>query len=428
MNLRVRLFLAIIGPLVLVVSATTFFTARATSDSMLGQMEQDGLAIAQMLAQSANFASRVPGRAEEVLANQMVVEARTMAELVAVAEKQAGMSPKEINAILNDIAAHTTLDEIWISDENGHVYLTNTGTDFTFSPNPQEQPQAYVFYTLLGQQDGTMIQEAAPRSLDSSVFKYVGVSGVDKPRIVQVGYRASILEQLSKDLNAQKLVDDLTGQGNVVNIRLLDGYGRLVAGSTQPTRDTGQTISEDDRRMVDDAAASHQVRSALREGLLRVAAPVISQEGRTQMVALVYIATDSVQQAIRDEILRALLISLAAILVGVLISILFSRGITRPVAILTDAASALEADNPFNSERLVALAANGDELGKMARVFARMAKEIHVREDRLKSQVAQLKIEIDEAKRARQVQEITDTDYFQSLRGRAQQLRTRKDE
>ncbi|HEX2988057.1 MAG TPA: HAMP domain-containing protein, partial [Chloroflexota bacterium] len=175
-------------------------------------------------------------------------------------------------------------------------------------------------------------------------------------------------------------------------------------------------------------AASHQVRSALREGLLRVAAPVISQEGRTQMVALVYIATDSVQQAIRDEILRALLISLAAILVGVLISILFSRGITRPVAILTDAASALEADNPFNSERLVALAANGDELGKMARVFARMAKEIHVREDRLKSQVAQLKIEIDEAKRARQVQEITDTDYFQNLRGRAQQLRTRKDE
>jgi hypothetical protein len=32
-----------------------------------------------------------------------------------------------------------------------------------------------------------VIQEARKREIDDKVFKYVGVAGVDKPRIVQVG-------------------------------------------------------------------------------------------------------------------------------------------------------------------------------------------------------------------------------------------------
>jgi hypothetical protein len=39
----------------------------------------------------------------------------------------------------------------------------------------------------------------------------------------------------------------------------------------------------------------------------------------------------------------------------------------------------------------------------------------------------ELRIEVDEAKKARAVAEITTTDYFQNLQLRAQQLRTRGD-
>ncbi len=38
-----------------------------------------------------------------------------------------------------------------------------------------------------------MIQEARKREIDDRVFKYVGVAGVDKPRIVQVGVSADHL-------------------------------------------------------------------------------------------------------------------------------------------------------------------------------------------------------------------------------------------
>jgi hypothetical protein len=65
--------------------------------------------------------------------------------------------------------------------------LTNTGIDFTFSPDPTKQPQASEFWPLITGGKKVVIQRARKREIDNRVFKYVGVAGVDKPRIVQVG-------------------------------------------------------------------------------------------------------------------------------------------------------------------------------------------------------------------------------------------------
>ncbi len=98
----------------------------------------------------------------------------------------------------------------------------------------------------------------------------------------------------------------------------------------------------------------------------------------------------------------------------------------RQVATLTAAAAALEAA-AFAPESLTEVTARGDELGTLARVFERMAREVQAREDKLKKEVQALRVEIDEARKARQVDEITQTDYFQQLRQKAQTLRERRD-
>jgi CheY-like chemotaxis protein len=90
------------------------------------------------------------------------------------------------------------------------------------------------------------------------------------------------------------------------------------------------------------------------------------------------------------------------------------------------AAAAVEAGE-FDPETLARVATRRDELGRLARVFQRMAREVYAREQRLKQEVQQLRIEIDEAKTARQVAEITETDYFQDLQRKADQLRIRPD-
>jgi two-component system cell cycle response regulator len=77
----------------------------------------------------------------------------------------------------------------------------------------------------------------------------------------------------------------------------------------------------------------------------------------------------------------------------------------------------------FDSRQLDGVAGRGDALGQLARVFQRMAAEIRSREQRLTQQVRQLRIEIDEARAAQQVAEITQTQYFQDLQARAAELR-----
>jgi two-component system cell cycle response regulator len=96
----------------------------------------------------------------------------------------------------------------------------------------------------------------------------------------------------------------------------------------------------------------------------------------------------------------------------------------RQVAVLTDAAVALE-QKAFSAGTLEPVAAREDALGRLARTFQRMAAEVQAREQRLERQVQQLMIEIDETRKARDVSEITESDYFQQLRSKVHTLRAR---
>jgi HAMP domain-containing protein len=98
----------------------------------------------------------------------------------------------------------------------------------------------------------------------------------------------------------------------------------------------------------------------------------------------------------------------------------------RNVDRVTSAAAAVEAGE-FDPKTIEQVAAREDELGQLARVFQRMAREVRAREQRLKQEVQQLRIEIDETRTARQVAEITETDYFRDLQRKANRLRSRAD-
>ena len=110
--------------------------------------------------------------------------------------------------------------------------------------------------------------------------------------------------------------------------------------------------------------------------------------------------------------------------VGLLASVFLARRVTGPVSELTAAAAAVEGP-AFEPATLASVTRRPDELGHLARVFHRMALEVQAREQRLRQEVQQLRIEIAEARKQRQVEEITDTEYFQTLRQRAQSLRAR---
>lgn len=88
---------------------------------------------------------------------------------------------------------------------------------------------------------------------------------------------------------------------------------------------------------------------------------------------------------------------------------------------VTAAATALE-NQTFQQDSLVEVASRDDELGKLAQVFQEMATEVQKREDQLRQQLADLKIEIDQTKRQHEVATITQSSYFQEVREQVSQV------
>jgi DNA-binding response OmpR family regulator len=103
----------------------------------------------------------------------------------------------------------------------------------------------------------------------------------------------------------------------------------------------------------------------------------------------------------------------------------FELAYLRGVSVVTAAAEAVE-NGTFDPATLDEVAERSDALGNLARLFRRMGVEVATRERRLRRQVEQLTIAIDERKKAAQVSEITESDYFRDLQARVRGLASRR--
>jgi hypothetical protein len=61
--------------------------------------------------------------------------------------------------------------------------------------DPEQEPQASAFWPLLTGEKKAVIQPVEKRAKDCRAFKYVGVAGIDKPRIAQVAVSADQLHR-----------------------------------------------------------------------------------------------------------------------------------------------------------------------------------------------------------------------------------------
>ena len=246
---RVRLRLAVRGFLALAVllavtivatSATLLYNAAAT---LRDEAEANAVNLSELF--SASFAdmgeisvANVARTLDATLDPQMIAQARIAAHLTAAAE-EAGWNPTRIIRVLEGIVGETVLDEFWITDETAFSYLTNVRDErgrlvpFQFDPNPAAQPQASKFYVLLdGIDDADVItQPAQVREIDNQVYKYVGVGGVDKQRIVQVGNGIVFSDQeiltsryTSERADVSAIIEGILGQQMAAQATMLERF------------------------------------------------------------------------------------------------------------------------------------------------------------------------------------------------------------
>jgi sigma-B regulation protein RsbU (phosphoserine phosphatase) len=278
------------------------------------------------------------------------------------------------------------LDEIWITDEKGHAYLRNIAdVDFTFSPDPKQQPQAHAFWPLLTGKTKSVVQEARQREVDTQVFKYVGVSGVDKPRIVQVGYHAALLQQLRQRMGLTRLVNQLVSEGSVIAIRVLDKSMLTVDYAERIGDDKLPEPTESDLANLRKLVSEGRTESYLEGSLLKVAAPIGEEGGELKGGAiLVTLPTDRVQADIREETQLAVAVSALVFLLGSAIAIFGAKTISTPIVNLTDMTRRI-AGGDFN-QRIDIPAKN--EIGALAASFNEMTRRLNDSIENLKETTA----------------------------------------
>jgi nitrate/nitrite-specific signal transduction histidine kinase len=117
---------------------------------------------------------------------------------------------------------------------------------------------------------------------------------------------------------------------------------------------------------------------------------------------------------------------------GIAVIVLFSlvfgmaRYLTLPMVRLTKVAQGVGEGNYDQDFTTLTQDRYPDEIDVLASNFAAMVDKVYQREQKLRQQVEELKIEIDEAKRSNQVSEIVDTDFFRDLQAKASRMRNRR--
>lgn len=387
---------------VLTVSATLVTAALltwTTRRAIITEAEASGEKVARLLARSASLASSIPTEVESILAQEMVAQATILGHFVEAAER-ASMPTDEINRRLKSITDGTTLDEIWITDDKGHAYLHSMpDVDFTFSNSPQMQPQAYAFHDLLTGKQQIVNQEARKRDIDNEHFKYVGVGGIDKPRIIQVGRSAKFLEQLTMKVGLPRTVENLLADGDINAVWVFDRKLDALVGPGIYGADLRDGPNQKELGPVRLVIADGQTRHVESRDNLSVIAPVRNDQKEIVGAALVRLPMNRVWATVQSQAEIAAVTASAIAVLGILLSIGVARYQSAPLREITRAATALEAHR-FDPKLLAHVSQRRDELGQLARVFTGMAGQVAAREEYLDSMVKQRTEELETRNRS----------------------------
>ncbi|RJF70225.1 adenylate/guanylate cyclase domain-containing protein [Rhodopseudomonas palustris] len=384
-----------VGATLVTATLLTWTTRRA----IITEAEASGEKVARLLARSASLASSIPAEVESLIAQEMVAQGTILAHFVEAAER-ARIPAEQINRQLKTITDDTVLDEIWITDENGHAYLHSLpGVDFTFSNSPQVQPQAYAFHDLLSGKQKVVDQDARKRDIDNEHFKYVGVGGVDKPRIVQVGRNARFLEELTMKVGLPRTVENLLADGDIDAVWVFDRKLDALVGPGIYGANLRDGPNQKELGPVRLVIADGQTRHVESRNNLSVIAPVHNEQKEIVGAALVRLPMNRVWATVQSQAEIAAVTASAIAAIGILLSIGVARYQSAPLRQITRAATALEA-HEFDPKLLSPVLRRRDELGQLARVFTGMAGQVAAREEYLDSMVKQRTEELETRNRS----------------------------
>jgi hypothetical protein len=169
---------------------------REAAQSIKGTAGEINMISINAAIESAHAAAGIRTMMEKVLDGLMTSVCRMLARLL----ESRGVS-LEVDGLI-EFAKWAGIDEIFITDGEGVTVGTNIPPALGWRFPEDPKAQAFVFRSLINSQDGVVTQAMRVRDLDSKVFKFVGVSRIDEPGIVQIGFGADSINRYQVEIGA----------------------------------------------------------------------------------------------------------------------------------------------------------------------------------------------------------------------------------
>lgn len=378
-TLRSQIILLVFALLGIVVTTTVVVLSYHARQSILAQVESDAGAIAGLIGNATTLAGKLPNEIEGAVGEEMLSTASAVAHYVAAAER-ARLPRAAINETLRQLIDATTIDEIWVTDSNGYAYLhAPSERGFQFSPDSTLQPQASEFWPLLTGEATVVVQPAMRRELDGREFKYAGVAGIDKPRIVQVGATMGYIRFLRQRVGVERLVESLVRDGHLrallVVDRTLQPLAYVVADAHAP-----RDMTESERADLQHAFDTAQTRLHITPDAIEVSAVIRNAQYEPSGAFLARFPRSGLDRLLDRQWLLALALGATIFVLGALVSVAYARRLTRPLTQVTRVAAAVGHGDFSRLNDIDAIARREDEIGRLGAVFQSMAREIEDRE------------------------------------------------
>jgi methyl-accepting chemotaxis protein len=179
-----------------------------------------------------------------------------------------------------------------------------------------------------------------------------------------------------------RAVQALLASGDIDAIWVFDKKLGQLAGPEVMGAASARFPSEPEIRSLKQALGEDRTRSVLLGTALSVIAPIKSDSKNVIGAALVRIPTERMWQAVQSQLKTAMIIALAVLGMGFVLSLLLAKHQVAPIEALTAAATSVE-ERKFEPRALAAVTARPDELGHLARVFSSMGQTVLAREEKL---------------------------------------------
>ncbi|MDK1021689.1 MAG: hypothetical protein QGD90_08660, partial [Candidatus Hydrogenedentes bacterium] len=234
LHFRTRLNLTIASLVFLVVTCMTMVMLAIFAFDMWQQNWRKGTVLTQVTTRNIEYGLSLPDQVQAHLRNQMLAQAYLTAELVALAERPEASSPEDISMALQRVidllAEHgggAFVTDFVVTDSEGRPYIAAHTVSGSKEPAGNFPLLPEKLMPLLSPGAEPVSQLATGEGEEEAT--YVGVPGVDKPRIVQVSADPDLVDQMASLFSVQQLSERFMIPEEYWGLAIVDSAGNIVA-------------------------------------------------------------------------------------------------------------------------------------------------------------------------------------------------------